>query len=398
MSQTFSCKFPHVKGTRISRLNGCLCLDCTTTSVRQVVSATRKRPPSQPAKDDYVCPVTGYRGVTAYQKHKCRCDSCRKYRAARNKPHTDKQKLKRKMASLQLMPRCTCYKESARRRKELAAMAKKEQRRMEKLLADKKAASVRFKQRIEKAKQIHNEFYNYDYAVEVPNGWSRILIKCPQHGFFMQTLDKHVSKKQGCPDCGRQRSINAARKQGVGFEEWLRLAKAVHGDTYDYSSVLWFNTKSKVIIKCPKHGPFAQEAYSHVRPNKMGHGCPKCSRSKGEEKICRILNALGVDFVEQWTHPECRSPNSGYPLRFDFYLPTHNLLIEFDGDQHKSEASYKSLTGRDDWHEYAQRDAAKVQFAEQNGIRLIRIDRRGLSTAEETLVNALKNPTLRVVG
>ena len=34
----------------------------------------------------------------------------------------------------------------------------------------------------------------------------------------------------------------------------------------------------------------------------------------------------------------CESPK-GYPLRFDFFMPEHKLLIEADGDQHKEGAN-----------------------------------------------------------
>ena len=55
-------------------------------------------------------------------------------------------------------------------------------------------------------------------------------------------------------------------------EEFIELARQVHGDKYDYSKTVYLNKRSKVIITCPIHGDFEQNAHSHLN----GRGCPKC--------------------------------------------------------------------------------------------------------------------------
>ena len=55
-------------------------------------------------------------------------------------------------------------------------------------------------------------------------------------------------------------------------EEWIKKAKEVHGDKYDYSKVEYVNSRTKVCIICPKHGEFWQKASAHL----MGQGCQKC--------------------------------------------------------------------------------------------------------------------------
>ena len=39
-------------------------------------------------------------------------------------------------------------------------------------------------------------------------------------------------------------------------EEFIKEAKQIHGDTYDYSKVDYKNNSEKVCIICPKHGEF----------------------------------------------------------------------------------------------------------------------------------------------
>lgn len=56
-------------------------------------------------------------------------------------------------------------------------------------------------------------------------------------------------------------------------EEFIERATKSHGDLYDYSSVNYIGTTSKVKIFCRKHNLFEQDAASHM----AGHGCPSCA-------------------------------------------------------------------------------------------------------------------------
>jgi hypothetical protein len=61
------------------------------------------------------------------------------------------------------------------------------------------------------------------------------------------------------------------RKQ-LTKEEFIQKAREVHGDKYDYSKVEYVNKNTKVKIICPIHGEFEQEPNSHLE----GKGCPNC--------------------------------------------------------------------------------------------------------------------------
>jgi len=65
-------------------------------------------------------------------------------------------------------------------------------------------------------------------------------------------------------------------EQDNKIKEFIRKAREVHGDTYDYSKVEYVNNKTKVIIICKEHGNFEQTPDSHLR----GCGCPKCGIEK----------------------------------------------------------------------------------------------------------------------
>ena len=59
-------------------------------------------------------------------------------------------------------------------------------------------------------------------------------------------------------------------------EEFLLKAKAKHLDKYDYSLVEYNTGKHKIIIICPEHGVFEQNASKHL----CGDGCSSCSGNK----------------------------------------------------------------------------------------------------------------------
>ena len=77
-------------------------------------------------------------------------------------------------------------------------------------------------------------------------------------------------------------------RYNINTDDFIRLAKEVHGDKYDYSLVKYNKWKEKVKIICPIHGIFEQAPQQHI--NKK-HGCPNCRWVKREETC---LNLYGV--------------------------------------------------------------------------------------------------------
>ena len=59
-------------------------------------------------------------------------------------------------------------------------------------------------------------------------------------------------------------------------EEFIEKARKIHGDKYDYSKTRYINTRTKIIIICPKHGEFLQRPDQHL----ANHGCPKCGHER----------------------------------------------------------------------------------------------------------------------
>ena len=122
---------------------------------------------------------------------------------------------------------------------------------------------------IKKAKLVHGNKYDYS-KVDYVNSTSKICIVCPEHGEYWQIPNSHLSGR-GCPRCGRDSII---MKRRSSTEDFIKKARVIHGNKYDYSKTNYINSKSKVCIECPEHGEFWQIPNSHL----SGNRCPKCSK------------------------------------------------------------------------------------------------------------------------
>ena len=108
------------------------------------------------------------------------------------------------------------------------------------------------------------------------------------------------------------------------------------------------------------------EASNLKSGNTKSCGC--LTISAGEEKIMQILTNNNIKFETQKTFDTCRFESTNQLARFDFYLPKHNILIEYDGIQH-----YKQRNGWENLEDIQARDAFKTQWCQENNIKLIRI-------------------------
>ena len=89
---------------------------------------------------------------------------------------------------------------------------------------------------IEKANIINNNKYNYGYTVFEKMD-KDVKIVCKNHGLFWQSPSNHL-RNMGCPKCG---DILGTEKRTKTLEEFLKEAKHIHGEKYDYSKVKYVN-------------------------------------------------------------------------------------------------------------------------------------------------------------
>lgn len=173
---------------------------------------------------------------------------------------------------------------------------------------------------IEKAIKVHGDKYDYS-KVEYIDSKTPICIVCPEHGEFWQLPHVHL-KSSGCPHCGKEIK---RQKLTLTTEEFIKRAKQVHGDKYDYSKVEYKDSKTKICIICPKHGEFWQTAYIHLN----GGGCPRCA------KKMRGIHNKGTKTTEEFIRECIQKYGDRYDFSKTIYNGAKNKIIVFDKAKNK---------------------------------------------------------------
>ena len=218
-----------------------------------------------------------------------------------------------------------------------------------------------------KLRHRHDAFYDYDLT-NFRSVNKNITIYCPEHGPFPQTPNNHLAGK-GCPSCRNLKIGNALRADPAYVVEKFR---EMHGDQFDYSLVAqhYVNADTPVPIICRVHGQFWQEPYNH----QGGRRCPVCKESNGENEVRRWLEDHSIGYVKEWTEHDCVDSK---PLRFDFYIPDYDAVVEFDGIQHYEADSRwwePDQKKRQDATELLQlHDWLKDEWCKENGLAMVRI-------------------------
>lgn len=215
---------------------------------------------------------------------------------------------------------------------------------------------------VEKTQAIHHNFYDYTKS-EYTHSQTPIVITCPIHGDFIQTPANHL-KGEKCPLCAHSSRVDCLTGNK---EDFIKQAKVVHGDKYDYSLVDYKKSSVKVKIVCPKHGVFLQSPNNHLR----GKCCPKCNTSKGEERIFRYLDTNQIKYVRQFKMQNENIFCVNKILIADFFLPDYGIIIEYNGEQH-----YKPIPfwgGESQFEKQKERDITLRMFCKRHNYKLIEI-------------------------
>ena len=279
---------------------------------------------------------------------------------------------------------------------------------------------------LERSKKIHNNKYDYS-KVEYVNAKTKVCIICPKHGEFWQTPDNHL-KGKGCAYCakikklttkefikrakevhdnkydyskveyvnthkkvciicpkhgefwqtpanhllGRGCKVCVGNSYSYSTKEWVEKAKEIHNDEYDYSKVEYINSKTKVCIICPKHGEFMMLPNNHL----FGQKCPSCRESKLEREVNEILKSKNIIF-----HKQKRFEWLG-KQSLDFYLPEHSLAIECQGIQHYKPVDFGGKgesVANEEFLLTVKRDNKKKKLCEKNGIKILYINNDNLN-------------------
>lgn len=196
------------------------------------------------------------------------------------------------------------------------------------------------------------------------NTKSKFEIQCLKDMHIWQpNYNNFITKNSGCPVCGDtlMRSEESAIKIITEIcVEKNYVFNGFVGDSYSGSDV-------KLFLKCNHCKCEWMPVYYNFTHNNSG--CPNCRKSKGELTIIKYLKEHNIKFLQQKTFNNCKDKKL---LQFDFYLPEHNICLEFDGSQHFIS---KKIWGGDNNLKLIQKhDEIKNKFCIENNINLLRIN------------------------
>lgn len=216
-----------------------------------------------------------------------------------------------------------------------------------------KGVKLTTEQFIERANIVHNNFYCYS-KVQYINANSKVEIICPEHKNFWQRAGNHLFGI-GCSLCN-------ARQRLTTFE-FIEKARKIHGNRYDYSNVIYFNTSTKVKIQCLKHWIFYQSPNEHLN----GKGCSKCSK-----KISKLETKWLNEQLILEKHRQYKITIDKKWFQVDGYDPLTNTIYEFLGDYwHGNPDKYKpnglNEIANKTFGELYQETVNRIKLFENNG-------------------------------
>ena len=173
---------------------------------------------------------------------------------------------------------------------------------------------------IEKFKSIHGDKYDYS-KVDFVKTTTKVCIICPEHGEFWQEPHAHL-KGQGCPKCGVDKR---SKSKTTTNENFIKKAKEIHGDKYDYSKTNYINNKTKIVIICPIHGEIEITPNAHISEKR---GCPKCGNTlKGvnfKMGIERFIEKAQKIHGNSYSYEEVSYINNRTPV--SIMCPAHGIF------------------------------------------------------------------------
>lgn len=212
----------------------------------------------------------------------------------------------------------------------------------------------------------------YTFLEEYKNSITKIKVKHNECGTIYEiSPSRFLTNGNRCPHC----NIMSMRSNDKVFRERV---KEVAGNEYDFHDKYVTNSK-KLRVTHKKCG----NTYK-VSPLKFlqGKRCPNCFISKGEEKVRNKLENLGIPYVREKYFKETGMK------RFDFYLPTLNACIEYDGKQHFFMSNLWG--GEEGLARVRQSDKEKNDFCARNNIPLLRIPYLEIDNVDELVAKFIE--------
>lgn len=222
----------------------------------------------------------------------------------------------------------------------------------------------------------------YELKSEYVKNSIKVTLKPPCGHDEYEVEPKSFKNNRRCPECAREKNRKLQKERSEKSK--LELIDLLKKEGYELLSE-YKGVDKKVSLKCNKG-----HIYSVVPKNfNNGNRCPECNTSShGEEFTKKMLEQYNIVF-EREKKFNGLTGLGGKSLRFDFYMPEHNVIIEINGEGHYKEYANNFLNDNTIIHDKIKRD-----FCKQQGIKLYDIEYLSTVIGKN---NALKHVEERVL-
>jgi hypothetical protein len=166
---------------------------------------------------------------------------------------------------------------------------------------------------------------------------------------FNKSVYEHITRRRGCSKCLKEETRQAYQ------EKFIKDAKAVHGNKYDYSEVVYVGKNVNVAIRCSLHGVFDMRPGNHL----IGQNCPMCSNN-GFLTTDRFIYKATQRYGTKFDYSKTNYSRSGVPVIItcrvhgDFTQTPYGHL-DTRTKEHCPKCSPKSIRTYDDFVEAAKK-------------------------------------------
>lgn len=230
-----------------------------------------------------------------------------------------------------------------------------------KLCQKEKSKVKRFKYTDESFRNEISKKYPHITAIGKYYGMSKeTLFYCSKHDVQWLSTPDNILRGHGCKMCGFEKMSVKNKRQHEEYLDKLKEKSAPVDIIEEYKGA-----NVKVLHRCKKCGYEWKATPGNIL---YGNMCPKCKTSRGEREISAWLDSHSIEYTVQKKFSNCADKK---PLPFDFYLPSYNALIEYDGEQHYRPVEY--FGGIKTYEKLKYHDMIKDQFCAENNLHLLRI-------------------------
>jgi len=186
--------------------------------------------------------------------------------------------------------------------------------------------------------------------------------------YMTHKLYRFICKKCGAIRTGTMNNVFLhllCRCEGQANNWTPAELKATLNDRYEVlGSPLHITDKTK--LKCKRCGMIWDVRLADVIYGEMS-GCPNChaldTQSVGARFVNDCLDEMGIEY-------EREKPVGKTGLRFDFFVPSQNIAIEYNGAQHYKFVKIYHVNNAG-FKKHKERDKKKALYCGQNGIKLL---------------------------